>query len=459
LARKTRVFIENIPVHVLLRSLNSMVIFNDDEDKSYFLSVLKKILSQSEVDIHSYCVFENFFEFLATPKTIDAIPKLMQSLGRQYAFYYNKKYNRSGTIWDGRYKSSLVEASKYLFDVMFFIETREKFFCNSYNKNFEDKKDEIITYHELYKQLGYTQKDRLENYKALFEKYNKEKKEFIETCIEKQTLTATKEFIKNLEKQLGTVLLAKKKGRPKKEKGNKGKKMYKNLQILDKEKHKDLKISPIRDLFFAKDIASLPIMLNEASEVARSFPIVFTNDENTPQIISLLSLGNGNLAINSEGKWITKYIPISLRKYPFSMASVKDKPEQKIILLDEDSPLVSKAEGENLFSEDGTQTELLENAIKFLSDNEKYTFMTKQLVEQIVKSGILEDREISVGEGEEKKVLVSGFKVVSKEKLNALSDDILASWVRTGIITFIDIHLKSLDNINILFDLANQRQG
>jgi putative transposase len=112
-----------------------------------------------------------------------------------------------------------------------------------------------------------------------------------------------------------------------------------------------------------------------------------------------------------------------------------------------------------LFKKDGEQTELLENAIKFLTQSEQQVQITKKIVEEIEKSGILEDREISVGEGEEKKVLVKGFMVVDKDKLNKLSDDILASWVRRGIITFIDLHLKSLDNINLLFNLANQRQN
>lgn len=435
-----------------------MVIFNDDEDKSNFIELLKKILGQSELEIHSYVLFEDFFEFLATPKTISAIPKFMQHLGRQYAFYYNKKYNRSGTIWDGRYKSSLVEANEYLFDVMFFIETKENSLYSSYDKNFEDKEDDIVTYHDLYKELGFTQKDRLDRYKSLFKNFSKEKEEFIKISIEKQNLTATKKFIESLEKQLGAELLSKRKGRPKKEKKEKGRKMYKNLQLLDKEKHKDFKVSELKDLFFAKDLSSIPLMLHEVQNIGKSFPVVFTNDE-TPVLVSLVSLGNGNLAINDENKWITNYVPISLRKYPFSMASVKDKPEQKIVLIDEDSPLVSKLEGKELFEDDGTQSELLTNAIKFLSDNEKYTIITKKLVEEIIKSGILEDREISIGEGEEKKVLVSGFKVVSKEKLNELSDDILASWVRNGIISFIDMHQKSLDNINILFELANRRQN
>ncbi len=85
--------------------------------------------------------------------------------------------------------------------------------------------------------------------------------------------------------------------------------------------------------------------------------------------------------------------------------------------------------------------------------------LTKKVAKIIQDSNILEDREISVGEGEEKHILVNGFRVVDREKLNGLSDDILANWVRKGIIGLIDAHIKSLNNINRLFNLAQKRQS
>lgn len=456
MARKQRVFIENMTYHVLLNCLDHMNVFEKDIDKEFFLELASQYSQTYDVQIHSYLLDTEYFEFLATSKNIESIPKFMQTLGRLYVSYFNKKYERSGTLWQGRYKSSLVEFNNYLFDVMSFIERRVKTKYSSLNKNLFDKKDSIVVYHDKYKKLGFTQEQRVKEYKVFFEQNTKEKDDFILNCLEKQKITATKEFIKKLENNLGLVLQSKKRGRPKKIK--KDTKMYKNLQILDKEKHKTFKVSEMKDLFFAKDMSSIPVMLNEVISVGKIFPIVFTTNEETSTLVAITSLGNGNLAINEEGKWITEYVPVTLRKYPFSMASVKDKPKQKVIMLDEDSPLVSKSKGKQLFKKDGSQSELLENAIKFLADNEKQVFMTKEIVSEIVKSGILEDREISVGEGEEKKVLISGFKVVDKEKLNNLSDDILASWVRRGIISFIDLHLKSLDNINTLFQLANQRQ-
>ncbi|PIF04243.1 MAG: hypothetical protein CSA86_02680 [Arcobacter sp.] len=457
LARKLRVFIENTPVHILLKSIDSIVLFKDDGDSSYFFNIVNLLSSKLHLDMHSYVICKTYFEFLATPKDIETLPKFMQSLGRQYVLYYNKKYNRTGTLWEGRYKSSLVEPKKYLFDVMCYIEQKVDYIYSSKNKNMFDKKDLIVTYHQEYKKLGFTQKDRLTNYLTIFKNFDKAKLEMVETSLEKQMITGSLEYIKELEKKLGLVLTTKQRGRPKKEKEKEKKIMYKNLQVLDKEKHKDLKISSLSDLNFAKHAPFIQISINEAILVGATFPIVFTSEENS-KLVALVSLGGDSLAINNEGKWITQYVPSFLRKYPFSLASTKENTERKVILIDEDSSLFSKSKGKQLFTKSGEQSETLEHAINFLKENEKQVLITKNIIKEIVQSDILEERDISVGEGDEKKVLVNGFKIVDKEKLYALSDDILAAWARRGILTFIDAHLKSLENIEILFNLASQRQ-
>ena len=457
MARKIRIFIENTPVHIVLKSINSIKLFIDENDKIFFLEIIKSLNSKLHLDIHAYSLFNTYFEFLATPYDVNTLPKFMQSLGRQYVVYYNKKYNREGTLWQGRYKSSLIDQEEYLFDVMKFIENKEHSLINSKNKNLHNSEDSIISYHDLYKTLGFTQNERILNYSTIFNQYNENKMNFIHNCLEKQLITGSDKYIKNLEEKLGIELALKKRGRPTKQLKKGNKKMFKNLEVLDKEKHSDLKINPLSDLNFAKQSPFIPVVANESAIVGNTFPVVFTAEENS-SLVALVSLGTDSLAINNEGKWITQYIPSFLRKYPFSLASTKENTEQKVILIDEGSSLFSKSKGKQLFKKSGEQSETLENAIKFLTANEQQVITTKNIINEIVKSGILEDRDISVGEGDEKKVLVNGFKIVDREKLNALSDDILASWVKRGIITFIDAHLKSLDNIQTLFNLASQRQ-
>jgi len=469
LARKLRIFFNNTPQHIILKSISDIILFNDQEDYKNFLNILQDLSSNISIDIHSYVLMPKYFEFIATPKEADTLSKFMQSLGRRYVGYFNKKYNRTGTIWEGRYKSSLVEAELYLFKIMSYIEkipmfenivsNPKDYKYSSIHKNLLNGKDDIIVYSTLYKNLGFTQEKRIEKYKNIFYKdFSLETKKFILSSLAKQSITGSVEFIKNLENSIGMSLIAKKRGRPKKENQIKDKKMYKKLVVLDKEKHKSLKINPLENLNFAKKNSFVPVTALETALVGAAFPVVFTSGEHT-SLVALVSLGGESLAINAEGKWITQYVPSFFRKYPFSLGSTKENPEQKVVLIDEESPLFSKTKGKQLFKKNGEQSEVLEHAIKFLTQAEQQMDITKNIAKLISDAGILEDREIAVGEGDEKQILVNGFKVVDREKLNALSDDILADWVRKGIISFIDAHLKSLEHIETLFKIAHQRQN
>jgi len=463
MARKIRVFIQHTPHLVKVNSLNELLLFKDDEDYKLFLSLLLVLSQQYGLKIHSYLLSPKFFMLLATPKEINSISKFIQTIGRKYVAYYNKKYNRRGSLFNGRYKLSIVEANKYLFDVMVYIESfpnrAKDYIYSSIGKNLYNREDGIISIHKLYKDLAQTNEERIKRYKKIFSlTLNKHKEEFITNCINKQLVIGTKGYIKNLEEQLGARLIARKRGRPPKK--NKRNGMYKKLVLLDKNQHKNLKIKPMQDLEFAKDLAFIPILASEVKSVGKIFPVVFTNDEN-PRLVAIVSLGGSSLALNDEFKWISDYVPMFLRQYPFSItnAKVDDETTTKVILIDEDSHLVSATEGEALFDENGNNTETLNRAMEFLKTYDSEQTLTNNVAKLIKDSGILDEREISVGEGDNKQVLVKGFSVVDREKLNTLSDDILADWVRKGIITMIDSTIDSLSNIQTLFNLYNAKNG
>jgi len=145
-----------------------------------------------------------------------------------------------------------------------------------------------------------------------------------------------------------------------------------------------------------------------------------------------------------------------LRKYPFELIPKDKESDEKVILIDENAKVFSKTKGKQLFTKDGKESEVLKNAINFLKEWDREVQNTNAVLKAIKDADILEEREISIGEGDEKKVLIKGFKVVSREKLNKLDDKTLALWVRKGIISFIDAHINSLSKIDILFKLASQ---
>ena len=454
--------IENVPQHILLQGIYGVDIFQDYEDYESFKAIFLDLKKKYSVCVHSYTLMSSFFEFLATFKNSEDLPKFMQTLGRVYVRFYNKKYDRTGTLWGSRYKASLVQEQLYLFDVMKYIESFGD--INSKKCNYYGLKDEIVTPHALYKNLGFSDDVRALKYKEICDNLELSRFEFVKERIEKQKPTASDAYISHIEALVGKIIESNTtRGRPKKNIKNikndkkENRKMYKNLVVLDKTKHKDLKVKGMSDLFFAKDLNFIPMIAGEVELVSKSFPVVFSGGEN-PSLIAITSLGGGCLAINSEGKWIDSYVPSFLRRYPFSLASTQDNVNQKVILIDEDSSLFSQSEGNALFDENGEQSETLGHAIKFLQSYDNNNIVTQNVAKLISKNGILEEREISVGEGEEKKVLVKGFLVVNKEKLNELSDDVLASWVRNGIINLIEAHLKSLENIQKLFEILYKQQ-
>ena len=432
MARKTRISLPNIPQHIIKKGMNQEKIFHDNEDYDIFFKFMQESAKKLEIKIYSYILMKDFFEFVISSSISENISKYMQTLARRYVSYYNKKYERSGTIWEGRYKTSLVEGKDYLSKV------------NTYINSIAIKNKLQNTIASSFKN---TKIKNLSNYEA----------SFIEKCLQSETITGTKEFIQSIENIVGKSLVSKKRGRPKNT-NIQGNKMYKKLELLSKEKHSNLKIKSLTNLVFAKSMPSIPVLISETEKIAATFPIVFTSDEN-PSIIAITGLGNDNLAINQDGKWITSYVPAVYRKYPFTYVNVKDNSDQKAVAIDVEAENISEEEGNALFDENKEQTQLLKDTIQFLTSYEQETMKTKSLAKLIADANILEDREISVGEGVEKKVLVKGFKVVDREKLNALDDATLALWVRNGIITFINMHMKSLDNMQNLMDLSSQRNS
>jgi len=411
LARKPRISLPNIPQHIIKRGMNQEKIFHDIEDYDYFYKLMIDSSEKLEIKIYSYVLMKEYFEFVISSSISENISKYMQTLARKYVLFYNKKYNRTGTIWEGRYKTSIIETKLYLAKV-------------------KNKKEINLSIKDI---------------------------DFIEKCLQRETITGSDSFIQSIESIVGKSLVSKKRGRPK---NNiiQGSKMYKKLELLSKEKHSNLKINSLTNLLFAKNMASIPVLISETEKIGGTFPIVFTGDE-SPSLIAITGLANDNLAINEEGKWISSYVPAVFRKHPFTYVNVKENTEQKAVAIDIEAQNISEKEGSALFDENKEQTQLLKDTIQFLTSYEQESMKTKSLAKIIADANILEDREISVGEGEEKKVLVKGFKVVDKEKLNALDDATLASWVRNGIITFINLHIKSLDNMQNLMNLSSQRNS
>lgn len=176
MARLPRYFVKDIPQHVILRGNNRQPIFADDEDYLFFKEALLDAASRYQLAIHAYVLMTNHIHLLATPETAESLPKALQSLGRRYVQYFNYRYQRTGTLWEGRYRATIVEAETYLFECMRYIELNpvragmvaqaSDYPWSSYPSNALGTADALLTPHLHYLHLGTDSGERLATYKA-----------------------------------------------------------------------------------------------------------------------------------------------------------------------------------------------------------------------------------------------------------------------------------------------------
>jgi putative transposase len=122
MARLPRLTLPGHTHHIIQRGNNRQAIFVDAADRETMLRMLEDGARKFGVAIHAYVLMENHFHLLATPQTAEGIPKWMQSVGRSYVRYFNDLHRRSGTLWEGRYRATLIQTERYLLACMAYID-------------------------------------------------------------------------------------------------------------------------------------------------------------------------------------------------------------------------------------------------------------------------------------------------------------------------------------------------
>lgn len=178
MARQGRLFLVGYPQHVIARGNNRQVIFCCNEDYRFYLEKLKAGCLKYGVELHSYVLMTNRVHLLMTPLNRDSISRLMQMQGRCYVQYFNYSYRRTGTLFEGRYKSSLVDTECYLLRCMRYIELNPvradmaaapcDYPWSSYHCNAMGKPDDAVKPHQEYLSLGLSKEQRLLTYRDLF---------------------------------------------------------------------------------------------------------------------------------------------------------------------------------------------------------------------------------------------------------------------------------------------------
>ena len=122
MVRLARVCPVGIPQHIIQRGNNRQVCFDSEQDFAAYVSWLKDYAKKYQVDIHAWVLMTNRVHLLCTPRIDNAVSRMMQELGRHYVRYFNVSYRRRGTLWEGRFKSCLVQEENYLLQLYRYIE-------------------------------------------------------------------------------------------------------------------------------------------------------------------------------------------------------------------------------------------------------------------------------------------------------------------------------------------------
>ena len=176
--RKPRVYMAGVPCHVIQRGNNRQACFFAEQDYEHYLACLMDACRRYKAALHGYVFMTNHVHLLLSPETADGISRVMQSLGRRYVQYVNFEYKRSGTLWEGRHKASLVNAEDYLLKCYRYIELNPvrasmvahpaEYKWSSYRTNAYGERCQYLTPHGVYLDLAHQAVDRQIAYRELF---------------------------------------------------------------------------------------------------------------------------------------------------------------------------------------------------------------------------------------------------------------------------------------------------
>lgn len=176
--RRARVCLPHIPLHIIQRGNNRSACFFADEDYRFYLDWLGEYATKTRCRVHAYVLMTNHVHLLLTSEDIQGAGTLMKALGQRYVQYVNRSYRRSGTLWEGRFRSCLTQEESYLLTCMRYIELNPvragmvahpgEYRWSSYRANAQGEADGLLTPHDLYRGLASDARQRQAAYRELF---------------------------------------------------------------------------------------------------------------------------------------------------------------------------------------------------------------------------------------------------------------------------------------------------
>ncbi|MCA1806001.1 MAG: transposase [Xanthomonadaceae bacterium] len=176
--RRARIAVPGIPWHIIQRGNNRSTCFHAPKDYRCYLATLREQAEKHGCSIHAYVLMTNHVHLLLTPVREDSAALLMKHLGQRYVQYFNRSYRRTGTLWEGRFRSCLARDPQYVLGCYRYIELNPvragmvrhpgEYLWSSYHANARGVCDPLITPHEDYRRLGRSDTERRASYEELF---------------------------------------------------------------------------------------------------------------------------------------------------------------------------------------------------------------------------------------------------------------------------------------------------
>jgi len=226
--RKPRFYLPGVPAHIVQRGNNRQAVFFADGDYRAYLGWLHEGAIRHGCAVHAYVLMTNHVHLLVTPQARDSISRVIQYVGRRYVTYLNHKYGRSGTLWEGRHKGSVISSDAYLLACSRYIELNPvragmvelpgDYRWSSYRSNAFGEHNALLEHHATYKALGSSPESCRYAYRELFRNVlDAQQIHAIRSAVQTGTPLGDDQFRDQIEKALDCKVGQARRGRPKRQ--------------------------------------------------------------------------------------------------------------------------------------------------------------------------------------------------------------------------------------------------
>jgi putative transposase len=215
--RHARLRLPGLPLHVIQRGVNRAACFRSDRDRRRYLALLADAAMNEGCKIHAFVLMTNHVHLLLSPEERESASRMMKSLGERYVPEFNRRHQRTGTLWEGRFRSSVVDTERYFMECQRYIELNpvradivlhpREYPWSSYRTNAEGRASRLVTPHACYLSLASTEQDRRAAYQKLFAgSISKEELRRIRASINSGAPLGDGEFVAALEREAGRTV-------------------------------------------------------------------------------------------------------------------------------------------------------------------------------------------------------------------------------------------------------------